>query len=132
MKTFRLKVFAALVGAAGLLVPLASVAQTAPEKNTCLFYEHFDYKGKQFGLFKGDALTTSADVKPENVYLKGFKGRVFMAPEWKGKVSAVKVPKGCKVNVLLASGKIANEINKDIPKMSGMANDNGVGFGCTC
>lgn len=39
---FGLRAIFALVGAAGLLVPLGSAAETAPDKNTCLFYENFD------------------------------------------------------------------------------------------
>ena len=132
MTTFGLNALAALVGTATLLVPLVSAAQTAPEKNTCLFYENTDYKGKHFGLFKGDALTTKPNVKPESVYKQGFKGRVFMQPEWHGKVSSVKVPKSCKLIVVLASGKYADAIDKDIPRFGTQFNDNGVGFGCTC
>jgi hypothetical protein len=124
--------FAALVGAAGLLAPLASTAQTAPEKSTCLFYENVDYKGKHFGLYKGDALITKASVKPESVYKGGFKGRVFTQPEWAGKVSSVKVPKGCSLSLVVESGQSFQGVNQDIPAFAKKYNDQGVGFGCTC
>jgi len=111
---------------------MVSAAQTAPEKSTCLFYEHVDYKGKHFGLYKGDALITKASVKPESVYKGDFKGRVFTQPEWGGKVSSVKVPKGCTLSMVVESGQSFQGLEKDIPAIAKKYNDQGVGFGCSC
>ena len=132
MRAIRSSAFAALVGVVALLVPLVSAAQTAPEKNTCLFYEDINYKGKHFGLFKGDALLTKAGLKTDAIYPNGFKGRVFTAPEWDGKVSSTKVPKGCKLSIQMQSGKVAAGVDKDIPKYAEKFDDKGVAFGCTC
>lgn len=103
---------------------------TAPEKSTCLFYEHFDYKGKHFGLYKRDVLVTSNNVPSSSVYGTGPVGKRFVSKEWAGRVSSFRVPPNCEAIVTNGNKKVS--IWKDVPKFSGEFNDKGIGFGCHC
>ena len=123
---FGLNALAALVGTAALLVPFVSAAQTAPEKNTCLFYENTDYKGA-FWAVQGDALTTKPNVKPESVYKRDFKGRVLCNRNGTEGVIRERFQK-LQIDRGACVGKYADAIDKDIPKFSAQFNDNGVGF----
>jgi len=129
LKNAKLKLLAAIT--AVVAIPTMSTAQTAPQANTCLFYEHFNYEGEQFGLHKGDMLSTSDKVAPTAVYAGGLPGKNFVAPQWAGRVSSLKVPKGCMAIVYNGKDKAVGP-RSDLSQFSAPYNDKSVGFGCHC
>ncbi len=109
--------------------PLVAVAQSAPQAKTCLFFEHFDYAGKQFGLYEGDVLVTRKDANSDVVRpIKGKKR--FVSPEWANKVSAVKVPPNCTAYVSTGAG--VGVYPTDMAKFNADTQDKGEAFGCEC
>ena len=130
MKTKMLQ--ALLVALAITAVSTASmqaVAQSAPQAKTCLFYEHFKYTGKNFGLYEGDVLVTRENVKTDSVH-PGKGKRRFVAPEWAGKVSGVKVPPNCTAYVSI--GNAVGVYPTDMSLFNNDTNDKGEAFGCKC
>jgi len=105
-------------------------SQTAPEKSTCLFYEHFNYQGEHFGLYKRDALVTNDSVSSALVYGDGPVGRRFVSTEWAGRVSSLKVPPNC-MAIVTNGGKPVG-LWKDLASFSADFNDKSIGFGCHC
>lgn len=126
-----LAIAAVLVGATGATAP-ANAPQTAPQAKTCLFFENFDYGGASFGLYSGDLLVTNANVSPDGVYRGTFKGRKFVAPEWAGRVSSLKVPKNCTAYVMDATTLPRAELSVDLRAFTDRFNDKSVSFGCSC
>jgi hypothetical protein len=110
-------------------VSLGSLAQSAPQAKTCLFYEHFNYAGKNFGLYEGDVLVTRADAKSDVVHPGKGKKR-FVNPEWAKRVSAVKVPKNFTAYVSVGNG--VGEYPTDMAAFNDDTQDKGEAFGCKC
>lgn len=110
-------------------MPLTAVAQSAPQAKTCLFYEHFDYAGKSFGLYEGDVLVTGEAVKSDMVR-PGKNKRRFVSPEWANKVSGVKVPPNCTAYVSIGAG--VGVYPTDMARFNDDTQDKGEAFGCEC
>ena len=108
---------------------MQAAAQSAPQAKTCVFYEHINYTGKHFGLYAGDVLVTRDNVKSDSVH-PGKGKRRFVAPEWTGKVSGVKVPPNCTAYVSI--GNAVGEYPKDMSLFNNDTNDKGEAFGCKC
>jgi hypothetical protein len=115
--------------AAFMTLPMTALAQTAPQAKTCLFYEHFNYAGKHFGLYEGDVLVTRADANSDVVHPKRGKQR-FVSPEWANRVSAVKVPPNCTAYVSI--GKAVGQYPTDMAAFNDDTQDKGEAFGCKC
>jgi hypothetical protein len=111
------------------ILPMMAVAQSAPQAKTCLFYEHFDYRGKHFGLYEGDVLVTRADANSDVVHPKPGKQR-FVSPEWANRVSGVKVPPNCTAYVSVGNG--VGVYPTDMAAFNDDTQDKGEAFGCKC
>lgn len=110
-------------------LPLIASAQSAPQAKTCLFYEHFNYEGRYFGLYAGDVLVTGEDVDSRAVR-PGKDGRRFVSTDWAGSVSGVKVPPNCTAYVSVGNG--VGKYTGDMPAFNDDTQDKGEAFGCEC
>lgn len=106
-----------------------AAAQSAPQAKTCLFYEHFNYEGQHFGLYEGDVLVTREDANSDVVH-PGKGKRRFVSPEWKNRVSGVKVPKNCTAYVSVGNG--VGQYPTDMAAFNDDTQDKGEAFGCKC
>jgi len=123
----KLSLLTAFIGA---LAPSVVLAQSAPNAKTCLFYEHFDFEGKHFGLHTGHILTTAENVPAAKVYSGGKDFQRFVSTEWAGRVSSLKVPPNCIADVF--NGTKSVPISADLPRFSDEFHDKSTGFGCRC
>jgi hypothetical protein len=112
----------------GAFASVAS-AQTAPT-NKCDFFENFDYKGKTAQLHTGHVLSVAANPAVSEEYSKGRDYKLFVAPEWKGIMSSLKVGPGCVADVV-AGGKSVT-VDHDLPSFDANYNDKVDFVGCRC
>lgn len=105
-----------------------AIAQSAPEPSTCLFFEDANYGGAHFGLYNGDALKVGESVGTPQGF--GSK-RVFVEPQWAGRVSSHKVPPNCSATVVNDQGQTA-VVGSDLPVYHSHHENRSIAFGCAC
>ena len=112
-----------------VLVALSGPGSTgAFASGVCDFYAGASYSGEAFTLYGGHVLLTGpVDSKSLNTITAGGTYQSFTDPRWKGRVTSVRVQKGCKAG--LTDGARAATYRSDIADTGA---NGAIAYACVC